>query len=237
MRAVVVSEDGLKARLVVDGLREGYIHEITAEGVRTANGKPLLHQVGYYTLNQFPDGEKLAVAAPAHDHTAMASTAKTAPATAKTAAAKKAAAAKPAAAKQAKRVTEKPASWTKEADITINLGTKPGLKFDPTQIRVKAGSKVKVVFHNNDDMLHNFVILLPGTAIEVGEMAMKLGLEGQEKNYIPQTDKLLYHTKLLQPSETEAIYFVAPDKPGEYTYVCTVPGHFYVMQGTLKVVE
>ena len=46
VRAVVVSEDGLKARLVVDGLREGYIHEITAVGVRTADGKPLLHQVG-----------------------------------------------------------------------------------------------------------------------------------------------------------------------------------------------
>ncbi|GAA4442439.1 hypothetical protein GCM10023188_42140 [Pontibacter saemangeumensis] len=242
VRGVVVSEDGLKARLVVDGLREGYIHEITAEGVRAADGKPLLHQVGYYTLNQFPDGEKLALAAPAHDHTAMASTDKAAataakPAATKATAAKKAAAAKPAAGTQAKRVTKRPASWTKEADITINVGTKPGLKFDPSQLRVKAGSKVKVVFHNNDDMLHNFVIVLPGTAIEVGEMAMKLGLEGQEKNYIPQTDKLLYHTKLLQPSETEAIYFEAPSKPGEYTFVCTVPGHFYVMQGTLKVVE
>lgn len=239
VRGVVVSEDGLKARIVVDGLREGYIHEITAEGVRAADGKPLLHQVAYYTLNQFPDGEKLAIAAPAHDHTAMASTDKSAakPAATKAAATKKAAAAKPAAANQVKRVTKKPASWTKEADITINVGTKPGLKFDPSQIRVKAGSKVKVVFHNNDDMLHNFVVVLPGTAIEVGEMAMKLGLEGQEKNYIPQTNKLLYHTKLLQPGETEAIYFEAPDKPGDYTFVCTVPGHFYVMQGTLKVVE
>ncbi|WP_246000859.1 plastocyanin/azurin family copper-binding protein [Pontibacter diazotrophicus] len=231
VRGVVVSEDGLKARLVVDGLREGYIHEITAEGVRGADGKPLLHHVGYYTLNQFPDGEKLAIAAPDHsNHAAMASSAKPA-------ATKSAAAAKPAAGTMAKRVTKRPASWTKESDITINVGTKPGLKFDPSQIRVKAGSKVKVVFHNNDDMLHNFVLVLPGTAIEVGEMAMKLGLEGQEKNYIPQTDKLLYHTKLLQPGETDAIYFEAPDEPGDYTFVCTVPGHFYVMQGTFKVVQ
>jgi uncharacterized cupredoxin-like copper-binding protein len=241
VRGVVVSEDGMKARIVVDGLREGYIHEITAEGVRAADGKPLLHHVGYYTLNQFPDGEKLAIAAPRHsNHTATASSAKAGakPAATKAATAKKTAAAKPAAAsKLPKRVTKKPASWTKEADVTINVGTKPGLKFDPSQIRVKAGSKVKVVFHNNDDMLHNFVVVLPGTAIEVGEMAMKLGLEGQEKNYIPQTEKLLYHTKLLQPGETEAIYFEAPDKPGDYTFVCTVPGHFYTMQGTLKVVQ
>jgi len=239
VRGVVVSEDGLKARLVVDGLREGYIHEITAEGVRASDGKPLLHNVAYYTLNQFPDGEKLAIAAPAHDHAAMAATAKPAPKKAAAATKTKTAnASKATASKLPKRMTKKPASWGSDADITtINVGTKPGLKFDPSQIRVKAGSKVKVVFHNNDDMLHNFVIVLPGTAIEVGEMGMKLGLEGQEKNYIPQTDKLLYHTNLLQPSETETIYFEAPSKPGEYTYVCTVPGHFYVMQGTLNVVK
>jgi azurin len=86
-------------------------------------------------------------------------------------------------------------------------------------------------------MLHNFVVVLPGTAIEVGEMAMKLGLEGQEKNYIPQTNKVLYHTNLLQPNDSESIYFVAPDKPGEYTYECSVPGHFYSMQGMMKVVK
>ncbi len=241
VRGVVVSEDGMKARLVVDGLRQGYIHEITAEDVRAADGKPLLHHVGYYTLNQIPEGEKLAIAAANHsNHGAMASSAKAAakPAAKKAAAAPaKASAASPAAGNLPKRITQKPADWPNEGDVTINLGTKPGLKFDPSQIRVKAGSRVKVVFNNNDDMLHNFVVVLPGTAIEVGEMAMKMGLEGQEKNYIPQTNKLLYNTKLLQPSETEAIYFVAPDKPGDYTFVCTVPGHFYVMQGTLKVVK
>ena len=28
----------------------------------------------------------------------------------------------------------------------------------------------------------------------------------------------------------------APDKPGEYPYVCTYPGHYLVMRGVLKVV-
>lgn len=66
---------------------------------------------------------------------------------------------------------------------------------------------------------------------------MKLGLEGQQKNYIPPTDKVIYHTNLLQPGTNEAIYFTAPTLPGDYTYVCTVPGHFYVMQGVLRVVR
>ena len=96
---------------------------------------------------------------------------------------------------------------------------------------------MKVVFVNDDDMLHNFVVVLPGTAIEVGLLAMKLGLQGQEKDYIPDTPKLLYHTKLLQPNTTETIYFTAPEKPGNYTYECSVPGHFYTMQGTMTVVK
>ncbi|MDB5262971.1 MAG: blue (type 1) copper protein [Adhaeribacter sp.] len=240
IRGIVVSEDGLKARLSVDALRLGYIHEITAEGVRAANGRPLLHNVGYYTLNNLPDGEKLTLTTSmaGHDHAAMLAAARK-PAPVKTSAPAKA---KPAAAgattrTAAKRITAQPASWNGQADYTINIGTKPGLKFEPGQFQVKAGSKVKVVFVNDDDMLHNFVVVLPGTAIPVGEQAMKLGLEGQQKNYIPNTNKVLYHTVLLQPNTTETIYFTAPDKPGEYTYVCTVPGHFYVMQGTMKVVR
>jgi uncharacterized cupredoxin-like copper-binding protein len=201
-----------------------------------------LHHVGYYTLNNLPEGEKLALASASHNHAAMTgaasasaawSTAPAAKPAAKSAPAKTAAATAPAG---AKRVTTRPASWPDEGDITINMGTKPGLKFDPAQIRVKPGARVKVVFNNDDDMLHNFVLVAPGTAVEVGTLAMQLGLDGQAQNYVPPTDKVLYHTLLLQPETAETIYFTAPATPGEYTFVCTVPGHFYVMQGKLRVV-
>ncbi|MVM29086.1 auracyanin family protein [Spirosoma sp. HMF4905] len=242
IRGIVVSKDGLKARLVVDSLRLGYIHEITTNGVRSETGRALLHNVGYYTLNNLPDGEKLAIApaAPKHDHAemGMASTASTPPVNAKSTAAKaKATTTKVSPTKAtAKRVTELPAGWG-EPDYTITLGTKPGLKFTPEQFQVRAGSKVRIIFNNEDDMLHNFVVVQPGSAIQVGELAMKLGLEGQEKNYIPATDKVLHHTNLLQPNTNETIYFIAPEKPGDYTYECSVPGHFYVMQGTMKVTK
>ncbi len=246
IRGIVVSADGMKARLVVDSLRLGYIHEISAPGVRSVTGRALLHNVGYYTLNNIPDGEKLVIAEPMqHNHAAMmtASTLATPPVDAKPTRSKlpkatpaKLTPAKTAMPAQAKRVTEKPADWG-EPDYTINMGTKPGLKFSVEQFQVKAGSKVRVVFNNEDDMLHNFVVVTPGAAIQVGELAMKLGLEGQEKNYIPQTDKVLYHTNLLQPNTSESIYFIAPTKPGTYTYACSVPGHFYVMQGTMTVVK
>jgi len=241
IRGIVVSEDGMKARLVVDDLRLGYIHEITTEGVKGADGTSLLHPVAYYTLNNLPEGAKLNIAqtAPKHDHAAMMAAAKSktskAAATTKTAPAKTTATAKATSSQLPKRLTEMPAAWNGDADYTINMGTKPGLKFEPSQFQVRAGSKVKVVFNNDDDMLHNFVVVWPGTAIEVGNLAMKLGLEGQQKDYIPNTEKVLYHTKLMQPNTTETIYFTAPAKPGNYTYECSVPGHFYVMQGTMKV--
>ena len=53
-----VSKDGLRVRLVVDGLREGYIHELRMPGVRSRDGMPLLHDTAFYTLNKIPQREK-----------------------------------------------------------------------------------------------------------------------------------------------------------------------------------
>lgn len=52
--SVDVAKDGLSARLVIEGLREGYVHEFALPGVRSAEGKPLVHDAAYYTLNQIP---------------------------------------------------------------------------------------------------------------------------------------------------------------------------------------
>ncbi len=71
----------------------------------------------------------------------------------------------------------------------------------------------------------------------VGEAGLNLGLKGAEMNYIPDSPNVLYHTGLMQPETSEAIYFVAPAKTGDYQYVCTFPGHYTLMQGKLKVVK
>ncbi len=49
-----VSDDGLRVRLTVDGLRELFVHELMAAGVRSQSGEPLLHAAAYYTLNRIP---------------------------------------------------------------------------------------------------------------------------------------------------------------------------------------
>ncbi|CAN5671344.1 hypothetical protein BH09BAC4_BH09BAC4_14310 [soil metagenome] len=62
LKGVKVSADGLKARLIVNDLRKYYIHQLTLDGVRGAEGSySLVHPIAYYTLNNIPDGQKLAM--------------------------------------------------------------------------------------------------------------------------------------------------------------------------------
>lgn len=52
--AAKVSEDGKSVRLTISPLTKGHIHELHLDGVRSAEKLPLLHKVGYYTLNEIP---------------------------------------------------------------------------------------------------------------------------------------------------------------------------------------
>ena len=52
--SAVVAPDNKSVRLTFDVLTKGHIHELHFDGVRSATGKPVLHPVGYYTLNEIP---------------------------------------------------------------------------------------------------------------------------------------------------------------------------------------
>ncbi|MFO0967090.1 MAG: hypothetical protein U0793_16100 [Gemmataceae bacterium] len=51
---IEVGKDKKSVRLYTDGLVEGHIHELHANGVTSAEGSPLLHKEAYYTLNYLP---------------------------------------------------------------------------------------------------------------------------------------------------------------------------------------
>ncbi len=57
IREVDVSEDGRRVRLHIEGLQRGHVHELHLDGVRSADGLPLLHSEAYYTLNEIPADE------------------------------------------------------------------------------------------------------------------------------------------------------------------------------------
>ncbi len=59
---VKVSADGMKARLIVNNLRRYYIHTITLNGIQeNDNSYNLVHPTAWYTLNNIPEGAKLAM--------------------------------------------------------------------------------------------------------------------------------------------------------------------------------
>ncbi len=60
VRGVKISDDGMKARIIVDNLRRYYIHTITLNGIQDQeSSNSLVHPVAYYTLNNIPEGNKL----------------------------------------------------------------------------------------------------------------------------------------------------------------------------------
>lgn len=233
LKAIELSADGLKVRLVADSLKTGYIHEIRAAGVRSSENFALLHNFGYYTLNNIPEGEKLAITAEnrvkniemAH-HTSDGTLTK---------AAASAMPEKTSSASTIKHLIKQPSGWGKGAYQEITMNSIPGLKYNISSFTVNPGAKIKLTFNNTDDMLHNVVITTPGDADEVGSAALNMGLNGERMNYVPATQKVLFHTLLLQPGKSESIYFTAPTKAGDYPYVCTYPGHYLVMRGVMKV--
>jgi azurin len=114
------------------------------------------------------------------------------------------------------------------------------MQFDLKSFEVKAGEKVELTFKNVGKipkiaMGHNLVVLKKGiSAVAFGQKAMGAGANAN--NALPESvkDDTIAATKLLGPDETETISFTAPEA-GDYEYVCTFPGHFALMRGTMKV--
>ncbi|MEI6715954.1 MAG: PVC-type heme-binding CxxCH protein [Verrucomicrobiota bacterium] len=111
------------------------------------------------------------------------------------------------------------------------------MQFAPKELRVKAGQPVRLIFENPDLMLHNLLLVRPGALEEVGQLADKLAAQpdGMAKNYVPDSKQILYATALVGPNGKAELKFDAPKEPGKYPYLCSFPGHWRLMQGTLIV--
>jgi putative membrane-bound dehydrogenase-like protein len=111
------------------------------------------------------------------------------------------------------------------------------LAFDKTELHVKAGQQVSIVFTNPDHMEHNFVVILPGSIGRVGPLADQLAAspQGRAQNYVPDTPDVLVSTPIVGASEAFTLNFAAPSEPGRYEFICTIPGHWRSMRGVLIV--
>ena len=113
------------------------------------------------------------------------------------------------------------------------------MRYDTTRIVVEAGKPFEIIFENVDMMPHNLVIVQPDAREEVGNQAQTMPPtpDRQGKVYVPNNKKIIASSKLLEPGQKETLKLTAPEKPGDYDYVCTYPEHWKVMFGQLVVVK
>lgn len=123
---------------------------------------------------------------------------------------------------------------------TVEIEGLDTLRFSVAHINAKPGEKLTVKLTNKTTlppaaMSHNFVLLMKGADPSAIANA---GLEAKDNGYIPKgmTDEIIAHTGLVAGGETKSVTFNAPKEPGDYTYICTFPGHYPAgMKGTLTV--
>ncbi|WP_407933330.1 azurin [Galbibacter pacificus] len=129
------------------------------------------------------------------------------------------------------------ASDAEEDQNTVVITANDMMKFNKSEIRVKAGQKVTITLKHigkldKKVMGHNLVILKQD--VDLVEFATA-ATAATENDYIPEgTDAVVAHTKLLGGGESDTIEFEAP-APGTYDFLCSFPGHFAAMQGKFIV--
>jgi len=237
IRAIRVSPDRMRVRLLADSLRQYFIHEIKAPSLISEDGYELLHASGYYTLNEIPTEGK---ASPGEAGWVRIKA--KAPVKRDAAKAKTAAITKPAGGLSGFRIAaaeknrnQMPASWAGVPYKTIQLGTTPGMRYDKIELEAKPGQRIRLIFNNYDDMQHNLVLGKPGSADKIGEAASRLGIHGNKMSYVPASDLVLFHSEIVEPGHSESIWFEVPPFEGNYDFVCTMPGHYMLMRGQMKV--
>ncbi len=106
-----------------------------------------------------------------------------------------------------------------EATIVIHYS-----RFEPGLVVVPAGEPVTIRLRNEDPIEHEWM---------VGDAAMH---ERHRTGTEPFHDQI--PTEVTVPVFSERVTTVTFEEPGDYQYICHLPGHeAYGMVGTLRVVE
>lgn len=110
------------------------------------------------------------------------------------------------------------------------------LAFDPTELVVAVGGEISLTFHNISAFFEHNWVLVNGDDSLADKVLEAAATTGPESGYIPADNgEIITHTPLVKAGESATITFATPPL-GEYTYVCTFPGHCLAgMRGVLKV--
>lgn len=127
------------------------------------------------------------------------------------------------------------AAPTPEQTVEIKTLTAQ-MRYDTPEFTVPPGTPVRVVFNNVDDLPHNIVFCQTGTDVLAMSMHQMEHPENAVKNdWVPEDPAIFAHSRLVNPHDQQEVRFTAPEKAGDYPFVCTFPGHALTMKGVMKV--
>ncbi|MBN8249469.1 MAG: dehydrogenase, partial [Verrucomicrobia bacterium] len=112
------------------------------------------------------------------------------------------------------------------------------MRYDSPRLVVETGKPFEVILENDDFMPHNVVFVAPGKREQIATLAAEMRpdqLDSQGRAYLPRDFPVLGASRMLDSGKRETLKLTAPTSPGEYEYVCTFPGHWTLMWGTLVV--
>jgi len=108
------------------------------------------------------------------------------------------------------------------------------MTFDKTKLTVPTGAEVHLTLVNRATMTtlpHNWALVAPGTQAKVAAEGLA---NAPDAGYIVEGPNVLAHTPMAPPGGKSEVTFKAP-APGDYPYICTVPGHYMQMKGVMTV--
>lgn len=127
---------------------------------------------------------------------------------------------------------------TDQADkVEVVIESTDQMKFNMSEIKVKEGQTVVLTLKHvgklpKTAMGHNWVLLKQG--VEMAKFA-QTAVQARDTDYVPEgSEDVIVHTKLIGGGEETTIEFKAPAK-GEYTFMCSFPGHYALMNGKFIV--
>lgn len=123
----------------------------------------------------------------------------------------------------------------------LNITGNDQLQFNKSELVVEADcDKVKLTLEHVGEMPveqmgHNWVLAETGDWQELAQAGQSAGLENE---YLPEgDDRVIVHTDMIGGGDTTSVTFDVSnlEKGGDYTYFCSFPGHWSIMNGKLIV--
>lgn len=126
---------------------------------------------------------------------------------------------------------------TPAAEQAVTIKAVSGMQYDIKRLAIAPGTVVKLTFVNDDatDMPHNFVLTKPGKRMDVVTAAAAMGPDALKLGFVPKVPEVVAAIPEVKPHATATLTFTVPNEPGIYPYVCTYPGHGFIMFGDLYV--